>query len=154
MWLFLRFLFNYKRGRRETFYLPPRFEWFVFHNNSIWKRTIKLQIHFFLQHWQGGCVASIPNVISSRWELWAFKLFFLVLVEAAIVFSFNFFSLSLSKAPIVVFFFTNKAEGFFTLQYNEMVVIFSKAEMVFFERLLVKKDVQWVLYEFYDGFSK
>jgi hypothetical protein len=72
----------------------------------------------------------------------AFKLFFLVLVEAAIVFSFNFFSLSLSKAPIVVFFFTNKVEGFFTLQYNEMVVIFSKAKMVFFERLLLNKDVQ------------
>lgn len=67
------------------------------------------------------------------------------------MFSFNFFSLSLSKAPIVVFFFTNKAEG---LQYNEMVVIFSEAEMVFFERLLENKDVQWVLYEFYDGFSK
>jgi hypothetical protein len=64
------------------------------------------------------------------------------------VFSFNFFSLSLSKAPIVVFFFTNKAEGFVTLHYNEMIVIFSKDEMVFFERLLENKDVQRVLYEF------
>jgi hypothetical protein len=62
--------------------------------------------------------------------------------------------LSLSRAPIVVFFFTNKAEGFVTLHYNEMIVIFSKDEMVFFERLLENKDVQWVLYEFYDGFSK
>jgi hypothetical protein len=58
------------------------------------------------------------------------------------VFSFNFFSLSLSKAPIVVFFFTNKADSFFTLQDNEMGFIFSKAEMVFFERLLENKDVQ------------
>jgi hypothetical protein len=35
-----------------------------------------------------------------------------------------------------------------------MIVIVSKDEMVFFERLLENKDVQWVLYEFYDGFSK
>jgi hypothetical protein len=71
-----------------------------------------------------------------------FEVFFLVLVQAAIVFSFNIFSLSLSRAPIVVFFFTNKAEGFFTLHYNEMIVIFSKDEMVLFERLLENKDVQ------------